>query len=331
LVGRHHPNTKVAVGFSGGDATAFFAFHPSRNGYVRAVGAPFCDYQAIVTDPAQRVDGGAFLSAANISSVSFSSLMDPHDLLDHTQLRTVAGYRIDTGGNSAVFEAALRAANPKWAKNVRRLMNKMNRELGEAQLVGFDTNPTSFDTLMAIKVAQFQETGVTNVVRSPWVQGMMKELFETQAANFGGCFVSLYAGTKFVAGHFGVRLGSWFHPWIASTCPLSHPYSPGIIFLNEMIRQSDKLGLHVIDLSAGHSHYKAQFCRDPVQVLAGVVGQRTSQAPSQADTLRGLIERRLDLIASVEPSVFGKAQALGMALAALPRRLKTREGKSQNG
>ncbi len=108
---------------------------------------------------------------------------------------------------------------------------------------------------MAIKVAQYHETGITNVLGSKWIKAFMQDLFETRGGEFGGCLVSLYSGDKFVAGQFGARLGDWFHPWIASTCPLSHPYSPGILFLAETIRQADDLGLRIIDLSAGHSHY----------------------------------------------------------------------------
>jgi CelD/BcsL family acetyltransferase involved in cellulose biosynthesis len=330
LVGKHHPNTKVAIGFEGQEAIGFFAFHPSRKGYARPVGAPFCDYQAIVTAPNAGAIGAEFLQKAGITSLTVTSLMDPHNLFDHSGLQTVSGYRIDTQGQGSVFEEKLRAANPKWAKNIRRLANKMDRELGPVSLVGSDTNQSSFDALMSIKIGQYHETGVTNVLRSAWVKGLMADLFHNQSGHFGGCLISLYSGKKFVAGHFGVRLGNWFHPWIASTCPVSHPYSPGIVFLSEATRQANELGLRVIDLSAGHSHYKAQFCREPVQVLSGILGADLSKAPHQGENLRGLIERRLDLIASVELDFIGQASAFGTALAALPKRLRTRRGKTKH-
>jgi CelD/BcsL family acetyltransferase involved in cellulose biosynthesis len=330
FVARYRPDARVAIGFDGEAAVAFFAFHPTKNGYVRAIGAPFCDYQAVVTAPGAAFTGDAFLQAAGIASIAFSSLMDPHNLFDTASMEQVEAHRIDCKGDGPAFFEALRLVNPKWAKNLRRLTNKMDRELGPVRLVANDTNQDSFDIMMAIKVEQFHQTGVTNVLRSAWVQNFMRDLFELRDPDFGGCMVSLYSGKKFVAGHFGVRQGDWFHPWIASTCPLSHPYSPGIIFLGEMVRQSDQVGLRVIDLSAGHGHYKGQFCRNPITVHAGVVGSKPNTAPSQGAGPLALINRRLDLISAVEPDFRGQMTAIGTAIANIPRRLAARRAKSEH-
>jgi CelD/BcsL family acetyltransferase involved in cellulose biosynthesis len=324
LIARHRGDGKVAVGYRGGEAIAFMAFHAAARGYVRAIGAPFCDYQAIVSDPAEPVNGNDFLAQAGISSLVCTSLMDPHGLFANQTLETVDSYRIDCIHGSSNFMESLRAANPKWAKNLRRLGNKMDRELGAMRLVGHDRAQAGFDALMDIKIRQFHETGMTNVLRPAWVMGFMNELFANQDGEFGGCLVSLYAGEKFVAGQFGVRLGDWFHPWIASTCPASHPYSPGIVFLAEMLKEADALGLRVIDLSEGHGHYKAQFCRTPYKAKAGIVGVDPATAPSRAKGVVGLINRRFDLISAVEPDFGGRIVALGNAVASVPRRLIAR-------
>jgi CelD/BcsL family acetyltransferase involved in cellulose biosynthesis len=330
FVARYRPDAKLAIGYDGDVAVAFFAFHPAKNGYVRAIGAPFCDYQAVVTDPDYPVGGADFLAAAGISSIALSSLMDPHGVFDKTGLELVEAHRIDCNGDGEAIFESLRLANPKWAKNLRRLTNKMDRELGPVRLVAHDTNAQSYDIMMAIKVAQYHQTGVTNVLRPRWVQRFMRDLFDLRDADFGGCMVSLYSGDKFVAGHFGVRQGDWFHPWIASTCPQSHPYSPGIIFLSEIVRQSDQVGLRVIDLSAGHGHYKNQFCRNPIMVHAGVVGAKPQTAPDQSDSALGLINRRLDLISSVEPDFLGQMTAIGTAIATIPRRIAARRARSEH-
>lgn len=325
LVARHRTDAKVAIGYVGDVAVAFFAFHPTATGHARAIGAPFCDYQAIVSDPTVTLNGPDFLAKAKIASLSFTSLMDPNGLFDTPSMTTVEAYRIDTGGNGVVQMDKLRGANPKWAKNLRRLGHKMTRELGVMKLIGHDTNQASFDSLMAIKVEQFYTTGITNVLGSKWVKAFMRDLFAMRGSDFGGCMVSLYAGDKFVAGHFGVRLGNWFHPWIASTCPASHPYSPGILFMSEMIQHADGLGLRIIDLSAGHSHYKAQFCRRPYNAFTGVVGARPNTAPRQDAGALGMISRRLDLIGAVEPDLGGRLGAISSAIAAVPRRLVARK------
>jgi CelD/BcsL family acetyltransferase involved in cellulose biosynthesis len=324
LVAKHRPDAKVAIGYVDDTAVAFFAFHPASSGYVRAIGAPFCDYQAIVSDPACTISGPDFLSKAEILSISFTSLQDPHGLFDSCAFETIEAYRIECNTSGAVSLEALRGANPKWAKNLRRLGNKMERELGTIGFVGHDTNQDSFDALMAIKVAQYYESGMTNVLRPQWVRDFMQELFDLRSGEFGGCFMSLYAGNKFVAGQFGVRLGDWFHPWIASTCPLSHAYSPGIIFLSELIRHCDQFNLRTIDLSQGHGHYKGQFCRSPIAVFVGAIGTKPKAAQASAADPFSMISRRWDLIAAVEPSILGRMGAVGTALAAIPRRINAR-------
>jgi CelD/BcsL family acetyltransferase involved in cellulose biosynthesis len=324
LVSRHRPNAKLAIGYLHGQAVAFFAFHPTRSGYVRAIGAPFCDYQAIVSDPALKLSGPQFLESAGISSIFCASLSDPNGLFELESMTRVEAYRINCGDDGQAHMESLRVANPKWAKNLRRLSNKMDRELGPIRLVGFDTSQDSYDALMQIKIAQFYETGVTNVLRPKWAKAFMQDLFDMRQGDFSGCLLSLYAGDKFVAGQFGVRLGDWFHPWIASTCPLSHAFSPGIIFLSETIKNADTIGIRTVDLSGGHSHYKAQFCRDPYIAYSGIIGERPQTAPSQANGALALINRRLDLISAVEPDLGGRLIAIGSAVASVPRRIIAR-------
>jgi CelD/BcsL family acetyltransferase involved in cellulose biosynthesis len=330
FTGRYRSDAQVAIGYDGDQAIAFFPFHRAQGGYVRGIGAPFCDYQAVVSDPQRPIRGEDFFKMAGIGAIALTSLMDPHNVFDKRGLSLVEAHRIDCNHDGEAYSERLRLANTKWSKNVRRLTNKMDRELGPVRLVAHDTNEESFDIMMAIKVDQFHQTGVTNVLRSDWVKRFMRDLFHHRSDAFGGCMMSLYAGKKFVAGHFGVRLGDWFHPWIASTCPLSHPYSPGIIFLHEMTRQSDKVGLRIIDLSAGHGHYKSQFCRDPISVHAGVIGAKPKAAPNQGSGPLAHIARRLDLIGAVEPDLLGKITAIGTAIAIIPNRIAARRGSSEH-
>jgi CelD/BcsL family acetyltransferase involved in cellulose biosynthesis len=95
-----------------------------------------------------------------------------------------------------------------------------------------------------------------------------------------------------------------------------------------MVRHAEDIGIETIDLAQGHSHYKSQFARNPVTVQAGQVG-RLATAVSTAQTGPiGLIQKRLDLIASVEPDLAGRLHAGWAAVTSAPRRLIAR-GKAQ--
>jgi CelD/BcsL family acetyltransferase involved in cellulose biosynthesis len=331
FVARYKPDTKVAIGRMNDQDVAFFPFHLASSGYARGIGAPFCDYQAIVSDPDIPVNGLEFLTKAGIASFAFTSLMDPHNLFETQAMESIKGYRIFCAPTLEERLKVVRESSPKQAKNLRRLGRKIEAEIGPLRLVGDDTNQTSFEAILALKSAQYEKNGMTDVLRPTWVKAFMQGLFDLQIGDFRGCLVSLYAGDKLIAGQFGVRQGSWFHPWIASTCPQSLLYSPGIVFLNEAIQNCDKYGVTVIDMAEGHGHYKAQFCRDPVIVRAGIIGSKPKTAPAQGQSPFAIINRRFDQIAALEPSLGGRLRAFGEAIVAAPRRMAARRIHQHEG
>jgi CelD/BcsL family acetyltransferase involved in cellulose biosynthesis len=328
LIQRHRGDVHVAIAEQDGRDVAFFAFHRASHGYARPVGAPFSDYQAIVSEPGLELDGTAFLAEAGIERMAVSGLMDPHGLFATAALEPTLGYRISVKDGGAAKLERLRQANPKWAKNLRRLANKIDRELGPIRFVTGDTSPAALEAVLNLKIEQYHESGLTDVLRPNWVKAMMQDLFTRTDPNFGGCLITLYAGDYMVSGQFGVRQGGWFHPWIASSCPKAHPYSPGIVFLGQMIRYAEDIGIETIDLAQGHSHYKSQFSRNPVTVQTGQVGRRAIPASGVKSGPIGMVQKRLDLIASVEPDLAGRLHAGWAAVTSAPRRLMAR-GKAQ--
>jgi len=328
LVQRHRGDVHVAIATEAGHDVAFFAFHKASHGHVRPVGAPFSDYQAIVCEPGLKLDGTAFLAEAGIERMAVSGLMDPHGWFQSAPLEPTLGYRLSVKDGGAAKLERLRQANPKWAKNLRRLANKMDRELGPIRFITGDQDRGSLEAVLQLKIDQYHESGLTDVLRPAWVKAMMEDLFANTDPAFGGCLITLYAGDYMVSGQFGVRQDGWFHPWIASTCPKAHPFSPGIVFLAQMVRHAEEIGIETIDLAQGHSHYKSQFARNPVTVLAGQVGRRATVASTAHTGPIGLIQKRLDLIASVEPDLAGRLHAGWAAVTSAPRRLIAR-GKVQ--
>ncbi len=328
LVHRHRGDVDIAIAEHEGRDVAFFAFHKVGHGYARPVGAPFSDYQAVVSEPGLKLNGTQFLAAAGIERMAVSGLMDPHGLFAEAVLEPTLGFRISVKDGGAVKMERLRQANPKWAKNLRRLASKMDRELGPIRFVAGDQDPVALEAILQLKIDQYHESGLTDVLRPAWVKAMMQDLFSNTDPAFGGCLITLYAGDYLVSGQFGVRQGGWFHPWIASSCPKAHPYSPGIVFLSQMIRSAEEIGIETIDLAQGHSHYKSQFSRNPVTVQTGQIGLRARPTAASQKGALGLIQQRLDLIASLEPDLAGRLHAGWAAVTSAPRRLIAR-GKAQ--
>jgi len=164
----------------------------------------------------------------------------------------------------------------------------------------------------------------------------MQALFETHSGDVSGLLLSLYAGDRLVAGHFGVRGKDVYHPWIASTAPDLSAYSPGQTFMDEAIRAMPALGLRTYDLGIGHDHYKRPYAPRSGSVGAGYhlvadreqgeFVMRSPSAPLGAVGRSPLVRRlgsRLDHIAATDPTLKGRVDGLFQAVVATRKRFGT--------
>src|SRR6185312_4154595 len=215
-VGAERTDARVAVFRRSGEPIGFLAFHRRPGGYARPIGAPFCDYHALIADRAAGLDAGDALDAAGLAALRLTALVDPHGAFAATPTEPAWGYRIAIATSAADWLDALWAASANRGKNHRRYRRTLEREAGPLRLVGDDRDPAAFETLIAWKREQFARTGLHDFLGVPWAAGLMRRLFETRGEHFGGQLISLYAGERLVAGHFGARAGGWFHPWIGA-------------------------------------------------------------------------------------------------------------------
>jgi CelD/BcsL family acetyltransferase involved in cellulose biosynthesis len=324
-VGRVREDAAVAVLRDCGELVGFFPHHRRPGGVARPIGTPFSDRHAVVTTPELRIQGPALLAAAGLNAFRFTGLLDPAGLFGQARPNGRC-HLIELEGSAEDHLEAVRAASPKKFKNYRRLEHKLERELGEVVLIGPDHSPDAFELLLSWKREQLYRTGLLDFLRSDWTRMLMEQLFHTRGGELQGVLITLRAGGRMVAGHFGVRLGDAFHPWIAAADPGLSQYSPGHIFLQRAIRAMPGLGLRSYDLSSGHDHYKAQYANAQAQISEGV-----AYAPGALRGHAGLARlpggrlfqragRRLEQIAAVELSLPGRIMGVLDTLAAASRR-----------
>lgn len=333
IVAQFRSDAAVAVYSRSGRTVGFLAHHRRPGGMARPIGATWSDYHALIAEPGQRIDAAEALSAAGLSAYRFTSLVDPDGRFEPSIHAGHDSYRIAHDGDGDAYWEGLRAASPKRFKNLRRLEHKLEREVGEITLTAPDHDPEAFAHLIAWKRDQFGRTGLHDVLGGGWSQAMMRALFETTDAPLQGLMLTLRVAGRPVAGHFGVRQGGAFHPWIAAFDPALSAYSPGMIFMGHAIGAMSGLGLKSYDLSAGHDHYKKPFASEVVSVTAGT--QRTAAMEALRDTAWGLtdrllgpraemvrkVRRRFDHIAAAELSFGGRVRGLAAALAGGSHRL----------
>jgi CelD/BcsL family acetyltransferase involved in cellulose biosynthesis len=335
-VGAVREDARVAVLRDGGLVRGFLPFHARPSGYARPIGSPFSDYHALITAPNAALDGAAALAAAGVSAFRVTSLIDPYGCFAGVQGEVNEGYvmRLDSCdvAGAEAYSERLRVENPKRFKNWRRLENKLEREVGPVRMVGPDYDQAAFDLLVRWKREQLKRTGLHDFFGPDWVRVLMQGLFEKRDGDLQGLMVTLRAGDRIIAGHFGVRQGATFHPWIASIDPDGGAWSPGQSLLSQAIKIMPALGLTHYDLAPSHGHYKAPFCLDRVPVREGMAvastaaGRLRSHAEDawslagRASSVVGKLRRRMDHVSAVELSMPGRVRGLVQAVAAQGRR-----------
>lgn len=334
-VGRVREDARVSIFRRDGQAVGFWAYHRRPGGFGRAIGAPFADYHALVARPDAFAGGEAVLAPAGLKAFRHGGLIDPHGVFPAPE-RTQEAFAIDLGDMTpeAYLEAA-RAASPKKFKNYRRLQNRL-RELGPLSLRA-DDDPATFQTLLRWKSEQFRRTGAQDVLRPAWATTLMHDLFAMKSGLLTGLMLTLRAGERLIGGHFGIRQDfggrGVYHPWIASMDPEMNAYSPGHAYLDQAIRAMPDLGLGVYDLGVGHDHYKRPYATAARRVGGGLqavpggsgalsrVGEGAWRVgPLGRSGAVDKVRRRLDHIATVDPSLAGRMQGLVEAARATRRR-----------
>lgn len=326
-VGAVRDDARVTVWRGAGRPVGFLAYHLRPGQLARPIGAPLSDYHALVAEAS--IDVPQALAAAGLGAYRFTGLLDPWGGFETFNGQARPAYVVRLSGSADDYLEQLRARSPKRFKNYRRLASKAEREVGPLEVVVEDADPAALDALIGWKQAQLARTGGDDFLSQRWTRTLLQRLFEQPERAFGGLMVNLYLGGRLAAGHFGVRAGSVFHPWIASTDPGLAAYSPGQLFLIHAISAMPAAGLSAYDLGPGHDHYKAPFALTQRTLLSGCAtaagrlgrSARTTERVldllgANRDGLSARLRRRLDNIAVLELTFDGRARALAGAITA---------------
>lgn len=330
-VGAVRPDARVAVWRRDGEAVGFLPHHLKAGGLARPIGAPLSDYHALISR--QPAVMGEALAEAGLGALRFTGLIDPHGGFAVAVRAQHVAYVIDLEHDAEAYLEALRAQSPKRFKNYRRLQSKVSRELGDLTLSAPDHDRAAFDQLIAWKREQLDRTGAHDFLAPAWTERLMENLFGTTEGDFRGLMITLRVDGRLVAGHFGVRLGDVYHPWIAATDPQMGAFSVGQLFLLQAIAAMPELGLRTYDLGPGHDHYKAPYALTQRQIgegtalAVGAAGWRPRLgegawrlAGAGCGPLASRVRRRFETISDVELTLGGRVRGLANAVAAKARR-----------
>lgn len=330
-------DVRVAVFREGPHAVGFLAHHRRPNRFARPAGAPFSDYTALLTFPNTTLRARDALARAGIDRFHAIGMVDPYGVFGAIEGTPDDAYAMDLSS-----EDPGNNVDKKLQKNINRLRRRTEEALGEVRIVAGDRNPTHFETMMRLKREQVTRGGMHDFLGAPWVQRLMRDLFEAPQDGLHGFLVTLMAGDTPLSHHFGPRLGTHAHPWVSAFDPAFGQFSPGQVFLNDVRQPLKAAGVTWYDLSTGQQHYKPMFCNHHTVVhhatvfggspagrlKAGFldVARGMQRALGPLDGLLARVDRRMDQIASLELDTFDRLRGFGFALATASRRTRSDHG-----
>ena len=329
LAAQGRRDVRIAVLRQGGSPVGLFPFHKRPGGFGRAIGAPFCDLQAMIADPGAAFGLEDVMQAAGLRALRLHALADPETDKAAEALEREAFNLIRLDESPEEYLEARRSEHARAFKNFRRLTRVAERERGAIELIGPDRDPAHLELLLSWKRAQFRASGYLDLFANERHLAFMRNAFESSDPGCEGLLLTLTIGGEPVAGHFGVRSQTGYHPWIAAYHPDYHAYSPGNIFMRRAIEAMPHLGLREYHLGVTHDHYKKNYVGAPLMVAAGHVRaphRPFSKAAGAAwDALEQLpwraaasaaqrFHRRLDHIAEAELGAVRRVTAVADAI-----------------
>jgi CelD/BcsL family acetyltransferase involved in cellulose biosynthesis len=271
---------RVAVLRDGAAAVGFF---PARISGAAGmpVGAPMCDYQGLVARPGVAFCPRQLVKAFKVGRLDFSSLIEDQAPFRGFMRGRQQSQVIDLSAGYEAYAAERRAAGTDILQDAAKKRRKLEREQGEVVFGALSHAQADFDQLFVWKRARYVASGQTDIFEARWTRGLLQDLFEQGAADFGGAFFTLYAGGRLAAAHFALRQNGVLHAWFIAHDEAFARYSPGVILINDILKWAAAAGVHELDLGPGDYRFKQSLANVKRGVAHGYVGR-----PSPATFLR---------------------------------------------
>jgi CelD/BcsL family acetyltransferase involved in cellulose biosynthesis len=333
ILAQHREDAKLAVVREGGHIKALLPFQGKKGGLARPLGAPLSDQHGVI----QAQTGGTSLEeiVAQLSMSGFVFSGMRHHVEGALKLASGLCHVADmTDGLDAYIAWRKANWNEQVKKNERR-KRQGARDWGPMRLeTACPTTSNAFEILMAWKQAKYRETNRHNVLAVPWIQHVLRALYESDDPSFRGEITALYFGEHLAALEFGLRADNAMHSWFPAYDQAYSKVSPGILLMDGMIENCGARGVTKVDLGIGHDQYKRHASNAPVTVWAGSlpihnwrrtlvkggIGFHTwaqETLPESTADMIGRLERRNEMILAAEPTLMGRIRGYGAALKAI--------------
>lgn len=174
------------------------------------------------------------------------------------------GLLIKIGRNSDDYFKKLRKENRKLINDTERRQRRLENDFGGLKFkfnVELSQRNEVLNRLIIMKREQYSRTGVSDSLSSLWKRNLLLELVKLEDEHCKAICSNLFAGTTWVASHFGLQCKSKLHYWFPVYNSELAKYSPGRILTKYVITHAGMQlpGITSIDRGAGMTKAKTDF------------------------------------------------------------------------
>lgn len=254
-----------------GEATAFMPVR-TRHDVAMPVGAPMCDYQALISAPGVSLDPRDLLTALGVSRIDFCHMLADDETLARHGRGRADSWIVELPEGYDTYAAERKAANVGVLKDIDKKRRKAEREIGACRFTAMSDVRADFDQLIAWKRAQLVATGQTDIYKTAWVHDLVEALFQNRDTNFGGGLYTLHLGEQLAAVHLHLRGEHTIHAWLIAHNPELDRYSPGLMLFQDILKSMSDTAYGRLDLGAGDYRFKRELSNARQTVVFGFLG-----------------------------------------------------------
>jgi CelD/BcsL family acetyltransferase involved in cellulose biosynthesis len=300
------PHGRIAVLHRAGEIDGFLAFQ-RRGALIQPLGAPLTDYHAVITRPGARIDIADATRLVGAAEHRFCGLVSD---TPPAGCERVPVWSTDVSGGAEAYGARLHAEAPRFVKEARRKLRGLEGEFGPAAF-GWEDDPAILDWIIGCKREQYRRTRLHDVFACGWTQRLLRTLWASPAADFGGRLGVFRAGGRLIGASFGLSAGPEHYVWFPAYEAAAARWSPGQLMYLHLIKQVAEEGGRTVDFGPG-DHGKRCLASPRSVVHEGRVFGSALRAGASAaadhllaaapplERLRARAGRRFDVITACE-------------------------------
>lgn len=251
-----------------GTLRGFLPMQMSRTGYMRPLGGPLGDHQALITDD-NSLDPRPALEAARLSAFTFDGALASQSGLAALGRDRETSWVVDLSAGFDTYLDGRRSADAKAMRNLRSRRRKIDALEDGAVFRIDDRRQEVLETALRMKRNQYRRTRALDVFRGGWAHALLDQLHATQSDALSGLFSTLEVNGELAAAHFGMRSQSVLHYWFPVYHPAHANLAPGLNLFVELARQVSTDGIREIQMGGGDYSFKHRFANAGFETVSG--------------------------------------------------------------